>query len=120
REGIVAVLLSRLVSDCGIATPDQHVTGDAWRRIAGTGESAGDEASARKAGQALGVDAVVLGDAMELSGSTAQVTAILLRVSDGVPIRRISVTGSADSTERLVDRVSAALLAAATGEAPYR
>ena len=115
REGMLDLLAAKLTGEGGPRSSDPRAILSAWRSEVGGGESDLPRDRALAMAERLGAGQLLLGD---VSGSASRITlnATLLRVSDGRARVQARVEGPTDSLARLVDQLTAQLLAGGAGE----
>ncbi len=114
-EGMLDLLAAKFDGDGGPRSADPRTIFSAWRRSGGTelGELARDRAL--NIAENVGAGRMLIGSVTGVSERIV-LNATLIRVRDGRAEVQASVEGHADSLPRLVDNLTAQLLAAHAGE----
>lgn len=114
-EGMLDLFAAKLNGEGGPRSADPRAIFSAWRRAGGSesGELARDRAMA--IAENLGAGQMLIG-AITSVGERVVLSATLIRVRDGRAQVQASVEGHPDSLQRLVDNLTAQLLAAHAGE----
>jgi serine/threonine-protein kinase len=115
REGMLDLLSAKLTGSEGPRSADPRSVLTAWRRAAGTDTADLPRARALEVAEALGAGQLLIGD---VTGDSSRITlhAVLVRVSDGRALAPAQVDGNPDSLPKLVDQLTAQLLATGAGE----
>ena len=115
REGMLDLLSAKLTGSAGPRSADPRSVLTAWRRAAGTDTADLPRARALDVAEALGAGQLLIGD---VTGDSSRITlhAVLVRVSDGRVLAPAQVDGNLDSLPKLVDQLTAQLLATGAGE----
>jgi len=115
REGMLDLLSAKLNGTTGSRTADPRSLLTAWRRAAGTDSADLPRARALDVAEGLGAGQLLIG---EVSGDSSRVVlnASLVTVRDGRARAPVRVEGDPDSLPRLVDLLTAQLLASEAGE----
>ena len=115
REGMLDLLSAKLSGGAGPRSADPRSLLMAWRRAAGTDSADLPRARALDVAESLGAGQLLIGD---VTGDSARITlhAVLVRVADGRTRAPAQVEGDPDSLPKLVDQLTAQLLATDAGE----
>ena len=115
REGMLDLLSAKLNGTTGPRTADPRSLLTAWRRAAGSDSADLSRARALEVAEGLGAGQLLIGD---VGGDSSRVvlTAVLVRVRDGRARAPVRIEGDPDSLPRLVDNLTAQLLASEAGE----
>jgi len=116
REGMIDLLSAKLTGNAGgprSADPRSLLT--AWRRAAGADTADLPRARALDVAESLGAGQLLIGD---VTGDSSRITlnAVLVRVADGRALTPAKVEGDPDSLPKLIDMLTAQLLASDAGE----
>jgi serine/threonine-protein kinase len=114
REGMLDLLSAKLTGNAGPRSADPRSLLTAWRRAAGADSADLPRARALDVAESLGAGQLLIGD---VSGDSARITlrAVLVRVADGRARAPALVEGDPDSLPKLVDMLTAQLLATDAG-----
>jgi serine/threonine-protein kinase len=114
REGMLDLLSAKLTGNAGPRSADPRSLLTAWRRAAGADSADLPRARALDVAESLGAGQLLIGD---VSGDSARITlrAVLVRVADGRARTPALVVGDPDSLPKLVDMLTAQLLATDAG-----
>jgi serine/threonine-protein kinase len=115
REGMLDLLSAKLAGSAGPRSADPRLLLTAWRRAAGADSADLPRARALDVAESLGAGQLLIGD---VTGDSSRITlhAALVRVADGRARSPAQVTGDPDSLPKLVDQLTAQLLATDAGE----
>jgi len=115
REGMVDLLSAKLTGSAGPRSADPRSLLTAWRRAAGADSADLPRARALDVAETLGAGQLLIGD---VTGDSSRITlhAVLVRVADGRARAPAQVEGDPDSLPKLVDMLTAQLLATEAGE----
>ena len=115
REGMLDLLSAKLNGSTGTRTADPRSLLTAWRRLAGSDSADLSRAQALDVAEGLGAGQLLIGD---VGGDSSRVvlTAVMVRVRDGRARAPAHVEGDPDSLPKLVDMLTAQLLATEAGE----
>jgi serine/threonine-protein kinase len=115
REGMVDLLSAKLSGSAGPRSADPRSLLTAWRRAAGTDSVDLPRARALDVAESIGAGQLLIGD---VTGDSSHITlhAVLVRVADGRARAPAQVEGDPDSLPKLVDMLTAQLLATDAGE----
>jgi len=115
REGMLDLLSAKLTGATGPRSADPRSLLTAWRRAAGADTADLPRARALEVAESLGAGQLLIGD---VTGDSSRITlhAVLVRVSDGRALPPAQVEGDPDSLPKLVDMLTAQLLATGAGE----
>ena len=115
REGMLDLLSAKLTGNAGPQSADPRSLLTAWRRAAGADSADLPRARALDVAETLGAGQLLIGD---VTGDSSRITlhAILVRVADGRARAPAQVEGDPDSLPKLVDQLTAQLLATDAGE----
>ncbi|HUQ84079.1 MAG TPA: serine/threonine-protein kinase, partial [Gemmatimonadaceae bacterium] len=115
REGMLDLMSAKLTGAAGPRSADPRSLLTAWRRAAGADSSDLPRGKALDVAESLGAGQLLIGD---ISGDSSRITlsAVLVRVSDGRALAPAKVEGDPDSLPKLVDALTAQLLATGAGE----
>src|SRR5687768_13278727 len=115
REGMLDLLSAKLNGSTGTRTADPRSLLTAWRRLAGSDSVDLSRAEALDVAEGLGAGQLLIGD---VGGDSSRVvlTAVMVRVRDGRARTPAHVEGDPDSLPKLVDMLTAQLLATEAGE----
>jgi serine/threonine-protein kinase len=115
REGMLDLLSAKLTGNAGPRSADPRSVLTAWRRAAGADTADLPRARALDVAESLGAGQLLIGD---VTGDSSHVTlhAVLVRVADGRARAPAQVEGDPDSLPKLVDMLTAQLLATDAGE----
>jgi serine/threonine-protein kinase len=115
REGMLDLLSAKLTGATGPRSADPRSLLTAWRRAAGADTADLSRERALEVAESLGAGQLLIGD---VTGDSARITlhAVLVRVSDGRALPPVQVEGDPDSLPKLVDKLTAQLLATDAGE----
>ena len=115
REGMLDLLAAKLTGEGGPRSSDPRAILSAWRSEVGSDEIDLPRDRALAMAERLGAGQLLLGD---VGGNSSRVilNATLLRVSDGRARVQAHVEGPTDSLAKLVDQLTAQLLAGGAGE----
>ena len=115
REGMLDLLSAKLTGAAGPRSADPRSLLTAWRRAAGADTADLPRARALDVAETLGAGQLLIGD---VTGDSSRITlhAVLVRVADGRARPPATVEGSPDSLPKLVDMLTAQLLATDAGE----
>jgi serine/threonine-protein kinase len=114
REGMLDLLSAKLTGTAGPRSADPRSLLMAWRRAAGADSADLPRARALDVAESLGAGQLLIGD---VSGDSTHITlrAVLVRVADGRARTPALVEGDPDSLPKLVDVLTAQLLATDAG-----
>ena len=115
REGMLDLLSAKLNGNTGPRTADPRSVLNAWGRVAGSDSADLSRAEALELAERLGAGQLLIGD-VDGDSSNVVLNAILVRVRDGRAHPPARVEGHPDSLPRLVDQLTAQLLATEAGE----
>jgi serine/threonine-protein kinase len=116
REGMLDLLSAKLTGATGPRSADPRSLLTAWRRAADGADSVDlPRARALEVAEGLGAGQLLIGD---VTGDSSRITlhAVLVRVRDGRAQTPVQVEGDPDSLPKLVDMLTAKLLATDAGE----
>ena len=115
REGMLDLLSAKLTGSTGPRSADPRSLLTAWRRAAGTDSTDLPRERALEVAESLGAGQLLIGD---VTGDSSRITlhAVLVRVADGRALPPVQVAGDPDSLPKLVDLLTAQLLATDAGE----
>jgi serine/threonine-protein kinase len=115
REGMLDLLSAKLTGSAGPRSADPRSLLTAWRRAAGADSADLTRARALEVAETLGAGQLLIGD---VTGDSSRITlrAVLVRVADGRARPPAQVEGNPDSLPKLVDMLTAQLLATDAGE----
>ena len=115
REGMLDLLSAKLTGSAGPRSADPRSLLTAWRRAAGADTADLPRARALDVAESLGAGQLLIGD---VTGDSSRITlhAVLIRVADGRAHTPAQVEGDPDSLPKLVDQLTAQLLATDAGE----
>ena len=115
REGMLDLLSAKLTGAAGPRSADPRSLLTAWRHAAGSDSADLPRARALDVAETLGAGQLLIGD---VTGDSSHITlhAVLVRVADGRARPPATVEGDPDSLPRLVDMLTAQLLATDAGE----
>jgi len=115
REGMLDLLSAKLTGSSGPRSADPRSLLTAWRRAAGADSADLTRARALDVAETLGAGQLLIGD---VTGDSSRITlrAVLVRVADGRARPPAQVEGDPDSLPKLVDLLTAQLLATDAGE----
>ena len=115
REGMVDLLAAKLTGSAGPRSADPRSLLTAWRRAAGNDSADLPRTRALDVAESLGAGQLLIGD---VTGDSSHITlhAVLVRVTDGRAQAPARVEGELDSLPKLVDQLTAQLLATDAGE----
>ena len=116
REGMVDLLAAKLTGAGGLRAAEPRTVLSAWRRAGGAADRELNETEALTLSRNLGAGRLIQGS---LVGSNRRLTlsASLLDVSKGSAVTQATVDGPEDSLPALLDRLTAQLLTAQSGNA---
>jgi serine/threonine-protein kinase len=115
REGMLDLVSAKLTGNAGPRSADPRSLLTAWRRAAGADSADLPRERALDVAETLGAGQLLIGD---VSGDSTHITlrAMLVRVADGRARSPAQVAGNPDSLPKLVDQLTAQLLATDAGE----
>ena len=115
REGMLDLLSAKLTGNAGPRSADPRSLLTAWRRAAGTDSADLSRERALNVAETLGAGQLLIGD---VTGDSSHIAlhAVLVRVADGRARAPAQVEGDPDSLPRLIDQLTAQLLATDAGE----
>jgi eukaryotic-like serine/threonine-protein kinase len=115
REGMLDLLSARLAASTGVRSVDSRTVLAAWHKAGGDDHADVPEDESRRVASRIGAGQLLVGD---IVGSAKQITlhAALVGAADAKR-SDATVTGSVDSLQTLVDRLTAELLTRRAGEA---
>jgi serine/threonine-protein kinase len=115
REGMLDLVSAKLTGSEGPRSADPRSLLTAWRRAAGADSADLPRERALDVAETLGAGQLLIGD---VTGDSSRITlhAVLIRVADGRARAPAQVEGDPDSLPRLVDQLTAQLLATDAGE----
>ncbi len=114
REGMLDLLSARLAAGSGVRSVDPRTVLAAWRKAGGDDRADVPEDASRRLATKIGAGQILMGDVVG-GGKQITVHAALVTASNGKRTDA-SVTGSLDSLQSIVDRVTIELLAKRAGE----
>jgi len=114
REGMLDLVSARLAAGSGVRSVDSRAVLAAWRSAGGSEQSDVPEDASRRLAVKIGAGQVLMGDIVG-GGKQITVHAALVPAANGKRTDA-SVTGSLDSLQTIVDRLTIELLAKRAGE----